>query len=202
MLELCRCGHQADEHAAGRGCNHTNAPSKRFPTGARCACARFNYDPDLADSEVFLAKQLNAAIRNQGLQLEQVDRDELTQVMRISLWRASTKYDSRSHIRFGSFASFEVYNDAIDELRSKRMFGRHGEYRLQPLERVDDDDTAWNVDPVDPLDHHDAAQGRLDRVVAELTVDPADAGSVDLRWVHPARPQPHRGRRFARLVGR
>lgn len=180
-LAFCRCGHTRDGHVPGGGCAHVNQPSKRFAAGARCHCPRFVANAELGDAEVFLAKQLNHAVRKEGLDLERVDRDDLLQVMRISLWRASTKYDSRSHIRFGSYASFEVYNDAIDELRSSRMFGRHGQHRLPTLQS-DANGDAWDIDPVDPLDADDAGARRLERVVAEFTVDPPDAGDVALRW--------------------
>lgn len=184
-LEFCRCGHTRDSHVPGVGCDHVNA-SRRHPEAKRCTCSRFGVDGDLADSEVFLAKQLNHVVRKEGLDLQPVERDELMQVMRISLWRASTKFDSRSHIRFGSFASFEVYQDAIDELRSRRMFGRRGEYRLQPLPAPPDADDSWIIDQADPLED-DLGAGRLARVVAELTIDPPDAGSVDLRWASTSR---------------
>lgn len=186
MLEFCRCGHTRDEHVAGLGCNHTNAASKRFSTQAPCACARYRADARLDDSEVFLAKQLNAIIRGEGLDLARVDRDDLLQVMRISLWRASAKYDSRSHIRFGSFASFEVYNDAIDELRSKRMFGRHGEYRVEsPPPTPEDQPGEWNFekrDPLDELDDDAAGSRRLERAITGISVDAEDIGSLSLGW--------------------
>lgn len=178
-LAFCRCGHTRDQHRPGVGCHHENQASKRFAASARCVCARFVFDPLLDDAEAFIGKQLSAIVRKEGLALEPVDRDELLQVMRISLWRASVKYDSRSHIRFGSWAAFEVYNDAIDELRSSRMFGRHGQHRL-PAALPSHADGDWNIDPVDPLDADDAWTGRLERVVAELTLDPPDVGSLDL----------------------
>lgn len=179
MLAFCRCGHTRDDHVAG--CTHLNS-SKRFPTSARCACKRFTYDPQLDDAEAFVGKQLNHIIRKEGISLDDADKQDLLQVMRISLWRASCKYDSRSHIRFGSYAAFEVYNDAIDELRSARMFGRHGQYRLQPALARNDDNDSWNVDPVDPIDVADGGAGRLERVVAELTVDAPDVGDVVVGW--------------------
>lgn len=179
MLAFCRCGHTRDDHVAG--CTHLNT-SKRFPDSARCACKRFGYDPQLDDAEAFVGKQLNHIIRKEGISLDDADKQDLLQVMRISLWRASCKYDSRSHIRFGSYAAFEVYNDAIDELRSARMFGRHGQYRLQPQLARDTDNDSWNVDPVDPIDLADGGAGRLERVVAELTVDAPDVGDVVVGW--------------------
>lgn len=179
MLAFCRCGHTRDDHVAG--CTHVNT-SRRFPTDQRCTCKRFTYDPLLDDAEAFLGKQYNHLRRKECLDLDDADKQDLLQVMRISLWRASCKYDSRSHIRFGSFAAFEVYNDAIDELRSARMFGRHGQYRLQPALARDIDNDSWNVDPVDPLDVADGGAGRLERVVAELTVDAPDVGDVVVGW--------------------
>jgi DNA-directed RNA polymerase specialized sigma24 family protein len=178
MLAFCRCGHVRDDHVAG--CTHVNS-SRRFDADARCTCRRFTYDALLDDAEAFVAKQLHQIMRKEGVPLDDVDKQDLLQVMRISLWRASAKYDSRSHIRFGSFAAFEVYNDAIDELRSARMFGRHGQYRLQPLLAHNDDDT-WIIDATDPLDDDAAGSRRLERVIAELTVDAPDAGDIDLRW--------------------
>lgn len=178
MLAFCACGHTRDEHIAG--CTHINAASKRFPLAARCTCARFTLNEQMQDAEVFLAKHLHSVEHKVG-RLEQADRDDLLQVMRIALWKTSAKYDSRSHIRFGSYASFEVYNDAIDEIRSSRMFGRHGQHRLQPLV-VQGDDDSWFVDPVDPLDQRDSGAGRLERVVSEFTVDAPDAGDIALRW--------------------
>jgi DNA-directed RNA polymerase specialized sigma24 family protein len=181
MLAFCRCGHVDTEHRAGVGCTHIN-DGRKFPASAPCACRRFELDAHMLDAEEFLAKQLNHLRTKEGLSLEPVEREDLLQVMRISLWRASTKYDSRSHIRFGSFAAFEVYNDALDELRSARMFGRRGQHRLPPMASSANSDDDFSSDAADPVDSHDGGEGRLARVVAELTVDPADAGSVDLRW--------------------
>jgi len=185
-LEFCACGHVPGDHVAGRGCQHVNKPSKRFSASARCHCSRFAVHPELADAEVFLTKQMNHVVRKQGLSLEQVERDELLQVMRISLWRASAKFDSRSHIRFGSFASYELYQDAIDEMRHSRMFGRQGQYRLQPLVAHDEDDS-WFIDLVDPLENDETPAARLradrlDRTIPELVVDPPDPGDIDARW--------------------
>lgn len=180
-LVFCACGHTRDEHTAA-GCAHVNAASKRFPVAAPCACRRFTLNPLLEDAEAFIAKTLNQIIRKEGIpDVSHADREDLTQVMLLSLWKASAKYDSRSHIRFGSYASFEVYNDAIDEIRSSRMYGRHGQHRVQPHTVRSDDDT-WAIDPIDPLDEGDRGEGRLERVVAELTVDAPDAGDVALRW--------------------
>lgn len=187
-VAYCGCGHTLDDHVRGAVCRHVNRASKRFPTSAPCGCRRFHPCPGLPDSEEFLAKQLNALIAKQRLSLESVERDDLLQVMRISLWRASAKYDSRSHIRFGSYAAMEVCNDAIDEMRSARMFGRQGQHRLPPpLPSPTDADGNWDFEQPDPQDEHDRGDGRLARVVAELTIDAPDAGSVDLRWAESQR---------------
>jgi DNA-directed RNA polymerase specialized sigma24 family protein len=181
-IAYCGCGHALDQHIRGGVCQHVNRPSKRIPTSAPCGCRHFHPNPGITDSDEFVAKQVNHVVRKLGVPLEPVDREDLAQVMRISLWKASEKYDSRSHIQFGSFAAFELYQDAIDELRSPRMFGRHGQHRLPPALASAADDDSWIIDPVDPQDAHDHGDGRLARVVAEFTVDPPDAGSVDLRW--------------------
>lgn len=186
-VAYCGCGHVAGEHRPGLGCQHVNAASKRFPTSAGCHCGRFKANAEMGDPGEFVVKQLNHIVAKQGIPLEPVDRDDLLQVMHVSLWRAALKYDSRSHIRFGSFAAFELYQDAIDELRSARMFGRHGQHRLPSPAPSAPDADSWHIDPIDPQDEHDRGEGRLARVVAEFTVDPPDAGSVDLRWAESQR---------------
>lgn len=117
-----------------------NAASKRHPVAARCHCGRFAVSPAIGDTEAFIGRSLSALVSRQGLALEPVEADELLQVMRVALWRASRKYDSRSHIRFGSFAATFLVQRAIDELRSARMFGRRGQHRLPllPPPAIDD----------------------------------------------------------------
>jgi hypothetical protein len=184
MLAFCRCGHLRDEHVAGGGCIHLNKPSKRFPNQAVCACGRYATDAMLADSEAFLAKTLAALSRKERASLDEV-RDDLMQVMRISLWKASVKYDSRSHIRFGSFAAFEVYNDAIDEIRSARMFGRQGQYRVETPPPPTDEPGKWDFearDPLDELDDDGPGSRRLERVNTGVSVDAEDIGSLALSW--------------------
>jgi DNA-directed RNA polymerase specialized sigma24 family protein len=186
MLAFCRCGHLRDEHIAGGGCIHLNRASKRYPTEAVCACTRYTVDPLLDDSEAFIAKTLNQVARKEGIPLEQVDREDLTQVMAVSLWKASAKYDSRSHIRFGSYAAFEIYNDAIDELRSARMFGRQGQYRVETPPPTHTDETGkWDFekrDPLDELDDDAAGSRRLERAVTGISVDAEDIGSLSVKW--------------------
>jgi hypothetical protein len=179
----CDCGHTGDEHRPGLGCQHVNPESKRFPSSAGCHCGRLTPNGDIGDPDEFVAKQLNHVVAKQRLPLEPVDRVDLVQVMGVSLWRAARKYDSRSHIRFGSFAAFELYQDALDEIRSSRMFGRQGQHRLPPPLPSGTDGDEWHIDPIDPHDEQDRGENRLARIVAELTVDPPDAGTVDLRWV-------------------
>jgi DNA-directed RNA polymerase specialized sigma24 family protein len=178
-LEICTCGHLRDQHPVG--CIHINRRRNFILESEVCKCALYR-PAELGDTEVFLAKTLNKLAAKEGIPLEQVERDDLLQVMRIALWGAARKYDSRSHITFGSFAAFEVYNDAIDEMRSSRMFGRQGQYRVQPALAGAADDDNWNIDPADPLDDDATGSRRLDRVVAELTVDPPDVGDVVVRW--------------------
>lgn len=159
-LELCRCGHLADEHVPGAGCRHENQASRRHAVTARCACGRYAPDERLTDSEDFIGKLLEKVLAREGIPVEPVERAEALQVLRIQLWRTSCKYDSRSHIRFRVYAYFELYNDAIDHFRSER--GRHGQHRVF--------DARFELPDVD-LD--DAAAG-ADRLDGAASPDPAD----------------------------
>jgi hypothetical protein len=196
-LVYCACGHLADEHRPGLGCQHVNAASKRFAASARCHCGRFTPNAELGDPTDFVAKQLNHVLAKQKIPVEPVEREELLQVMHVSLWRAALKYDSRSHIRFGSFAAFELYQDAIDEMRSARMFGRDGKHRLPPQPPSDvDGDGNWNFERLDPLDELDddaAGSRRLERAVAGVSTDAEDVGSLSLGWALAARDRGSNG---------
>lgn len=99
-----------------------------------------------------MGRSLSALVVRQGLGLEPVEAEELLATMRIALWQATVRYDSRSHIRFGSFAATFVVNRAIDELRSARMFGRRGQHRLPvlpPAVLLEDGDQVL-PEPADP----------------------------------------------------
>lgn len=163
MLAFCACGHTRDEHRAGGACTHTNHDTRNDSAKAevrakarkldeQCACTRYAPDARLTDSEDFIGKVLRKAKNREGWEFEWVEWQEAVQVLGIQLWRTAEKYDSRSHIRFRVYAYFELFNDAIDHIRSTR--GRHGQHRVFDARVLDD----WSGDGDGPagLDQSDS----------------------------------------------
>ena len=90
--------------------------------------------------------------------------------------------DKKPGIVFRPWLYQQLRSRLIDEWRSPRMFGRDGKHRVQPVPATDERDDDWHVDQRDPLDDDVTGANRLERVIAELTVDPPDPGSVLVRW--------------------
>lgn len=128
-LTFCGCGHTPDEHLRHGQCLHVNPTNaKKQLVEELCVCEAFAVDARLPDGEDFARRVLQKVIAKEAVPLERVDLEDVLQVMFMQLWRASAKYDSRSHIRFRVYAYYELFNDAIDEIR--RAFGRHGQHRV------------------------------------------------------------------------
>lgn len=147
-LVICACGHTVESHLAGRDCIHLNHDTRNESAKADvrakarnvddlCTCTRFQPDPRLPDGEVFVRRVLQKVLAKEALPVEQVDIDESLAVLFRQLWRTSEKYDSRSHVRFRVYAYLELYNDAIDHVRSD--WGRHGQHRVFDPRAGDED---------------------------------------------------------------
>lgn len=179
MLAFCACGHTRDEHLAGGQCIHLNhdtrndnakpeVRAKARKVDEVCTCSQYAPDARLTDSEDFIGKVLMKAKNREGWDFEWVEWQEALQVLRIQLWRTAAKYDSRSHIRFRVYAYFELFNDAIDHIRSER--GRHGQHRVFDGRGFDD----WSGDGDGP-----AGAGRLDSVASRDPEDDPDHWATD-----------------------
>jgi hypothetical protein len=93
------------------------------------------------------------------------------------------RVSAKPYLQFDLWLRSALRCDLIDFWRSPAGFGRHGQHRIAAIPDTDDHDDEWFVDQRDPLDADDAGASRLERVIAEFTVDPPDAGDVALRWV-------------------
>lgn len=91
------------------------------------------------------------------------------------------RFEQRPGIIFRPWLFQRLCWAVIDHWRS--FYGRNGQHRVPPLPPIEGDDDSWDVEQRDPMDDDRSGASRLERVVAEFTVDPPDARDVALRWV-------------------
>lgn len=92
------------------------------------------------------------------------------------------KQAAKPYLIFDLWLWRELTCDLIDFWRT--FYGRQGQHRVTALPPpTGHNDDEWFIDQRDPLDEDDAGASRLERVVAELTVDPPDVGDVFSRWL-------------------